>query len=98
MSTRKRRNKYSDRSVEVHLPALLGNEHRPTNRPTDRTGHREVTLQKVDLDNSCGEGLTPGADQGTDQLVFFGGQKGGTTVLLPHILPIIKFPEIYRKD
>ena len=41
-----RDNKFSDRSMEVKLPALWGN-YDPTNRPTDQTdipNHREVSL------------------------------------------------------
>ena len=42
-------NKWSDKSMEVYLPALLEKYDRPTNKPTDRRttdrpGHREVTL------------------------------------------------------
>ena len=40
--------KYSDRSMEVKIPALLIRNYdrrndRPTDRPTNRRGHREVS-------------------------------------------------------
>ena len=42
------KNKPSDRSMEVSLPALLENDDRPTDRPTDHQadirGRGEVTL------------------------------------------------------
>ena len=47
-------NKCSDRSMEVLLPALLGNYDRPTDQPTDRRGHRgkfHFTIFKVQNQN-----------------------------------------------
>ena len=42
-------NKCYDRSMKMNHPALLGNNDRPTNQPTDgrtdRPGNREVSLQ-----------------------------------------------------
>ena len=53
-------NKCSDRSMEVKLPALLGNYDRQTNQPadrptnqrTDRQVHREVKLL-IKIVNKC---------------------------------------------
>ena len=44
--------KCSDTSMEVELPVLYeGNYDRPTNQPTDRPSHREVTLPIQEIED-----------------------------------------------
>ena len=38
---------FSDRSIEVLLPALLGNYDRPTDQPNRPTDRREVKLRII---------------------------------------------------
>ena len=42
-----KKNKCSDRSMEVKLPALLGNYDRPTDRRTDRVKGTKVKRQSI---------------------------------------------------